>query len=427
MRVLFNTFAASSHLYPMVSLAWALHAAGHEVRVASQPDLVDTITRTSLPAVPVGAALEMARQMQEDTSWRDEDSRAGMDLTENRSEVLTWEFVTRTFEWHRSNIFEHLNTDSVMDDIVEFAREWKPDLVLWDSMTFSGPVAARSCGAAHARFLFGQDFIGRMRGHFVRLMAEQPRHSRRDPMADWLGEIAARSGGRFDEELVVGQWSVDATVPWLRLPVALEYVPVRYVPYTGAAPVPEWLPERPARPRVCLTAGLGGREVIGGDWMPYPALFEAVADLDIEVVATLDAEQLSSVSAIPDNVRVYDFYPLNVVVPTCSAVIHHGGGGAFATALAHGVPQLVMSDDLWWDAVDKAKELAERNAAIYLDPKGVTADVLRKNLVRLLEDPSFRAGAAEVRMDFLSMPSPNSIVPRLEALTAKHRIRTGGS
>nr|AHA81994.1 Arm25 [uncultured bacterium] len=423
MRVLFNTFAASSHLYPMVSLAWALHAAGHEVRVASQPDLVDTITRTCLPAVPVGEALEMARQMQEDTSWRDEDSRAGMDLTENRPEMLTSEFVTRTLDWHLANIFKHLNTDSVLNDIVEVAREWGPDLVLWDSMTFSGPVAAQACGAAQARFLFGQDFIGRMRDHFHRLVGEQPPHLRRDPMADWLGPVVARSGGHFTEELVVGHFSVDATVPWLRLPVDLEYVPVRYVPYTGAAPVPEWLPERPARPRVCLTAGLGGREVMGEEWIPYSVLFEAVADLDIEVIATLDAEQLKTVNAIPDNVRVFDFFPLNVLVPTCSAVIHHGGGGAFALALAHGVPQLVMSTELYWDAIDKARELAERGAAIYLEPDGLTAEVLRDSLVRLLEEPSFRTGAARVQADFLATPSPNEIVPRIEALTAKHRVR----
>jgi UDP:flavonoid glycosyltransferase YjiC (YdhE family) len=212
-------------------------------------------------------------------------------------------------------------------------------------------------------------------------------------------------------------------VPLLRLPVNLEYLPVRYVPYTGAAPVPEWLPEHPSRPRVCLTAGLGGREIMGEDWIPYPVLFEAVADLDIEVVATLSAEQLESVGSIPDNVKVFDFYPLNVLVPSCSAVIHHGGGGAFAVSLAHGVPQLVMSTEVWWDAIAKAKELAARRAALYLEPEGLTADVLRKNLVRLIEDPSFRAGAAKASAEFLATPSPNEIVPELEALITKHRTR----
>jgi len=423
MRVLFNTFAASSHLYPMVSVAWALHAAGHEVRVASQPDLVDTIARTGLPAVPVGEPLDLARQMREDTSWREEDSRAG-DLREVRPEVLTWDFVSGVQDWHLRNIFQHLNTDSVLDDIVTVAREWQPDLVLWDSMTFSGAVAARACGAAHARFLFGQDLIGRMRVNFLRRLAEQPAPARRDLLADWLGRAVARAGGTFAEDLVVGQWSLDMTVPWLRLDdTGLEYLPVRYIPYTGASPVPEWLPERPARPRVCLTAGLGGREVTGEDWIPYPELFDAVADLDVEVVATLNADQLDPGTKLPDNVRVFDFYPLNVLLPTCSAVVHHGGTGAYALALAHGVPQLVVSTELWWDAVDKARALVDRDAAIFLEPSGLTGRTLRENLVRLIGEPSFRAGARRVQAEYNATPSPLDVVGRLERLTAAHRSR----
>jgi UDP:flavonoid glycosyltransferase YjiC (YdhE family) len=106
-------------------------------------------------------------------------------------------------------------------------------------------------------------------------------------------------------------------------------------------------------------------------------------------------------------------------------VIHHGGAGTFAAALAHAVPQLVMSIDLWWDASTKAKELAARNAAMYLDPHGLTADVLRNNLIRMLEEPSFRTGAAELKAEFLATPSPTEIVAQLEALTAKHRVRKG--
>ncbi|MGC4864916.1 activator-dependent family glycosyltransferase [Micromonospora sp. DT53] len=424
MRVLMNTFAASSHLYPMVSLAWALHAAGHEVRVASQPDLASTIARTSLPAVSVGKPLEMARQMQEDRSWQDEDARAGVDMGENRPEMLTWDSVNRTFDWYLRNIFLHLNPDPVLHDIVEYAREWRPDLVLWDTMTFSGAVAARACGAAHARLVYGQDFIGRMRGHFLRLRSEQPEHLREDPMAEWLGAAVARSGGTFGEDLIVGQFNLDATtVPWLRLCTGPNDVPVRNVPYTGAAPVPEWLPERPARPRICLTAGLGGREVTGDDWVPYQELFDAVADLDVDVVATLNADQLTSVTNIPDNVRLFDFYPLDVLMPTCSAVINHCGSGAIALAMAHGVPQLMIPTYLWWDSAENARALAARGAAIVLEEPTLTAHQLRSSLVRLLEDPSFRANAARVRAEFLATPSPVDVVPRLEELTAAHRSR----
>jgi L-2-deoxyfucosyltransferase len=161
MRVLFTTFAAKSHLYEMVPLAWALHTAGHEVRVASQPDLADDIIRTGLTAVSVGDELNLDRLMQEvcedaNTSMEADPSLADyITLEENRPEKLTWDHVLGLFQWHTWEIFAGFTGEAVMDDIVKFAREWRPDLVIWDSMTFSGPVAARASGAAHARMLFG--------------------------------------------------------------------------------------------------------------------------------------------------------------------------------------------------------------------------------------------------------------------------------
>jgi glycosyltransferase (activator-dependent family) len=422
MRVLFACFAAKSHLYEMVPLAWAMHTAGHEVRVASQPDLADIITRGGLPAVPVGEVLDLDRRMREDTSWRDDESIADIDLAENRPEKLTWDYVYRVFDWHREVVFESLASQAVLSDAVEFARDWRPDLVIWDHMSFFGPVAARASGAAHARFLLGQDFIGRMRGHFLRLMREQPGPCA-DPMAEWLAPVVRRFGGEFGEDLVLGHWSIDCTLPWLRLPLDLDHVPLRFVPYHGPVAVPEWLPEHPARPRVCLTAGLGGREILGEDWIPFSTVFEAVADLDVDVVATLSAAQLEGVTAIPDNVRLFDFFPLNTLVPSCSAVIHHGGGGAFGTALTHGVPQLVVPSQMWWDAMTKAEDLAARGAALVLMPEELTAETVRASLVRLIEEPSFRVNAAEVRSRFLATPSPNAVVPRLEELTRAFAAR----
>lgn len=58
MRVLLVPLAASPHFFVQVPLVWALRAAGHEVRVASQPDLMDTVTAAGLPATPVGPRLD---------------------------------------------------------------------------------------------------------------------------------------------------------------------------------------------------------------------------------------------------------------------------------------------------------------------------------------------------------------------------------
>lgn len=58
MRVLLVSFPWKTHFFSLVPLGWALQAAGHEVRVASEPYLLDTITGTGLTAVGVGAGAE---------------------------------------------------------------------------------------------------------------------------------------------------------------------------------------------------------------------------------------------------------------------------------------------------------------------------------------------------------------------------------
>ncbi|MGW6605113.1 activator-dependent family glycosyltransferase [Streptomyces sp. NPDC055036] len=427
MRVLFTTFAAKAHFFAQVPLAWALRTAGHQVCVASQPDLADDITRAGLTAVSVGEPLHLDLVMQEEQESFPEDEEPktfeeiGIDVSEIRPEVLTWDYTLGIFTTMTSLCYDHLNSDLMIDELVAFAREWQPDLVIWDTMSFAGAVAARATGAAHARLLFGLDVLGRMRGVFTEQLDRRLPELRDDPVAEWLGRVMERHGGEFAEELVVGQWTVDPTPPSLRFPVDLPYVPVRYVPYNGPSAVPGWLHAAPRRTRVCLTLGLSKREVIGKDRSSVEELIESVADLDIEVVATLDAKQSALLSRVPENVRIVDFVPLNALLPGCSAVIHHGGAGTFSTALVHGVPQICVPD-LTWDVMHRGRELQARGAGLFLEnPTSFTAGELRESLLRVLNEASFRRNAEKLRTEALSTPSPNEIVPVLERLTDRYR------
>ncbi|MFC7330954.1 activator-dependent family glycosyltransferase [Marinactinospora rubrisoli] len=427
MRVLFTTFAEKSHLFPQVPLAWALHTAGHDVCVASQPDLADAITSTGLTAVPVGEPLNLSEAMEDvNENYGDDgditEADAGLDMNELRPDRLTWDYVLSVFTAMTAAVFQNSSPEPTMDALVDYAREWRPDLVVWDTMTFAGPVAAQATGAAHARLLFGLDLLGRMRATFLDLLAGRPPELRDDPMREWLTWSAERYGGTFTEDMVTGQWTIDPTPGSMRLPVdRLHYVPVRYVPYNGQARIPGWLHETPKRRRVCLTLGIAHREVMGSDRTSIGDLLEAVADVDAEVVATLNAKQLAALDHVPDNVRVVDFVPLNALLPTCSAIIHHGGSGSFSTALAHGVPQLVLPD-MVWDSGIKADRLAEAGAGLVIpDGRTVSPARLRAQLVRLLDEPSFAANAARLRREMLGTPTPNNIVPVLERLTAAHR------
>ncbi|TDC45404.1 activator-dependent family glycosyltransferase [Actinomadura sp. KC345] len=421
MRVLFATLPYKAHLYAQVPVAWALRSAGHEVRVASRPDLVDDITHTGLTAVPVGEPLDlegkMAANHADDGAPEVEDL---MRMDELRAEKLTYDHTHERFSTMTATAFPLASSVRTVDEIVDFARTWRPDLLVWDSLFFAGAVAARACGAAHARLLYGLDLLGWMRQGYLKAVHGRPPELRDDPVREWLGWTLEQYGCDYGEDAFMGRWTIDPVPSSMRLAVEHPYVPVRHVPYNGRSVIEGWLREPPKRRRVCLTLGLSFREFMGGDRVSVARLLEAVADLDAEVVATFNAEQMAGVSSVPDNVRVVDFAPMNELLPTCSAIVHQGGFGQALTAQAHGVPQVVLPNGLW-DTVARGRRLQDAGAGLCAPADGISADELRRMLVRVLEEPRFAEGAAGLRAEMLGTPAPAGIVPLLEKLTDEHR------
>lgn len=434
MRVLFSTIGATTHLHHQVPLAWALRAAGHEVCVASQPDIADDIVRSGLTAVRVGEALDpgqwddVAPLPEEEVSaegniWTAQGGIAWdlFDLCELRPEKLTYDYMHCVLTAWATHGFRPNSSPRTVDDLVRFARQWRPDLVIWDPTTFAGAVAAMATGAAHARLMFGFDVIGRMRQSYRAALRERPPEHREDPFEEWLGPLLERYGCAFAEEAVVGQWTIDPVPASLRLDVDHVYMPMRYVPYNGHVTLPAWLRAPARRRRVCLTLGRSFRELLGGDRAPIAELLGAVSTLDVEVVATLNADQLAQVPRLPANVRAVDFVPLDALLPSCSAIVHHSGSGTTQTALAHGVPQVVVTAPML-DNLLKAQRVTESGAGLHIrDARELTADGLRHMLARVLEEPSFAARADALRREMAGAPTPREIIPALERLTEAHR------
>lgn len=427
MRVLFTTFAAKAHLHAQVTLAWALQAAGHEVRIASQPDLAEHIVAAGLTAVKIGEPLLLDQLMQKGMEQLEEGEEmptfesVGIDFSESRPEILTWDYALGVMTTLVSLTFTRINSERMVDDLVAYAREWRPDLVVWDTLTLAGPIAAKACGAAHTRLLFGLDALGRMREIFLKHREQRPPERREDPIAEWMGWLLDKYGHQFSEELVTGQWTIDPVPPSMQFLLGLPTVPVRYVPYNGPSRVPEWLHTSPERERICVTLGLSKREVLGADKCSVEDLIEAVAGLDVEVVATLDEKQRSTLERVPDNVRLESFVPLNALLPSCSLVIHHGGAGTFGTALVHGLPQIIVPD-LSWDIPHRGRALAAQGAAVFLEnPKTFTANELLEHILTVRNTPSFRTNAERMRKEVMRTPPPAQIVPVLEQLTTEYR------
>lgn len=144
---------------------------------------------------------------------------------------------------------------------------------------------------------------------------------------------------------------------------------------------------------------------------------------------------------LPDNVRVVDYVPLTQLLPTCSALVHHGAPGSFSSAAHFDVPQAIIdSDDYHFVAglgaewTRACRQFVSANAARYVADSGagvalpITRDnvpEMRERLATVLAEPSFAAGAADLGARLRAAPSLNDVVGSLEKLTADARGTRG--
>jgi glycosyltransferase (activator-dependent family) len=420
MRVLFVANPEKTVFKYMVPLAWALRTGGHDVRFASQPVFTDEITQAGLTAVPVGRSLDLRRMME---LGGDADlTRAGIippyDAFDDPAKA-TWEYVKPAMaeaqiDWHQFDNFP------LIAGLVEFARYWKPDLVVWEPMTFAGAIAAKACGAAHARLLFGIDVYGGFRQLYQRLNAEQPAAEQADPLGDWLAAYGRKYGYDYSEDMATGNFTIDQFPRSLQVEAEdLDYVRMQFIPYGGPAVVPKWLQSPPKRRRVALTLGLSATQVYNGYNVPIADILDALSDLDLEVVGTVAESEQAKLGRIPDNARLVPYAPLHALVPTCAAIIHHAGAATLATAARHPIAHLCLH--YHYDQPILARLLTEQGAGLDIHTTEVTGDNVRESLLRLLDEPRFAERATALRDEMFALPSPNELVGRLEELTTKHR------
>ncbi|MCI4040033.1 activator-dependent family glycosyltransferase [Streptomyces sp. TRM75563] len=434
MRVLFVTWPWQTHFQPTVPLAWALQAAGHEVRVASGPELTDVITKSGLTAVPVGSDVPVLQKLTETFTEEHQEivdtlEKLGprddllFEFADNREELLTWDRM-RWLTRYLAEILKGMN-DSMVEDLVEFSRWWKPGLVVWDWLSYAGSIAATAVGAPHARIHAEIDVDARFRRNFVRLREEQPAESREDAMADWLGGWVEKYGKSFSEDMVSGQFTIDHMLGSFHLETNVPHVGIRYVPYNGASVVPDWIRQDPAKRRVLATFGVSQEK--GGDYQAFSIaqlqeMLDSLADLDIELVVTLPEQLQKELKRIPDNTRLVEFVPLHTIIPSCSAVIHHGGVPAFLDSIAHEVPQLFVGRVVP-DVEERGERMEEAGAGLSIPPAELSGPRIRESLVRLLDEPKFREGAAGLREERLTQPTPAEAVRELEAMVERLRSR----
>ncbi len=404
MRVLFTVSAWRGHWYPLVPLGWALQASGHDVQVVCAPSQRDAVARAGLTPVPVLAEIDMTFLGRLQNVWNAQEGSwpykalpphpvTGVPMA-SLNEFSFGEFTREAGKRLATP------TRESFDAAVEFARAWKPDLVVHELLSMEGILAARVLGVPSVLHLWGP--IG----------TDEDEPGLRVKPEDPTGAFRRHGVAEFAPEQITHV--VDPCPALLRPLTSAERLPVRYVPYNGQGSAPDWALERSGKPRVCVVWGNSATRMAGPQAFVLPQIVEAVTGLGAEVVLTANATDVAALGDLPDGVRVLEGCPLHLLLPACDAVVHHGGAGTTMTATVAGVPQLAVPCAM--DQFLNSRRVASSGAGLSLPAHAADVASVRTAVERLLTEPSLRETAAGLRADALALPSPLDLVGRLEDL-----------
>lgn len=364
MRLLFSCRPAYGHLYPLVPLAHAARAAGHEVVFATGAAFVGKVRELGFEAYAAGISVGEAE-------------------TEARRRHGDADVVTLLI-----TMFGDVLPRATVADLAPLLPQIKPDLVVYEQSDTGAAKAARDAGIPFVSHVIGRS----MPPEILAAAADQ---------VAWLWD------GSDPADLMLGDTAVDLWPDAVRDPVVAVLPTVfRMCPNAFDLDVP--MPELGSGPLVYLTLGtvsFGATEVLR-------SAIDGLARLPVEVLVALGPGDPALLGEVPANVRVAGFVPQAKVLQRADLVVHHGGTGTVLGTLAAGLPQLVLPQGA--DQFVNADVLAEVGAGAKLVGPEITADAVFAAAGRLLEEP--RDVPEKVAAEIAEMPAPEVVVEQLTGL-----------
>jgi len=384
LRILFTCRAYVGHLLPMVPLAQALVAAGHDVACSSGPGIRAEVESRGLTFLPAGpdqmTPQQRATLFPEISSLKEQETRA----------------------FFFGRVFTAYELPLRAPDLAGVVDSWKPDVLVHEVAEFAGPLVASSKGIPYATHAFG-------------------------PVpADEV--IAAAAAGARPHWEAAGLQPHPRAGLWRHLYLDICPTSMQRGAPAGAPAVRQVRPaERTAarrprsKPMVYVTLGTVYNTEVG----VFRTILEGLEDQPVEVLVTVGAKgDPAALGPRSANVRVERFLPQAEVLPECAAVVTHGGAGTTLGALAFGCPLLLVPQGA--DQFVNAERVAALGAGLRLLPRDLSASAVRESVGRLLREPSFAAAARRLSDEIAAMPGAGAAVTAIEHLAAERRTNRRG-
>jgi rhamnosyltransferase subunit B len=412
LNILIVALGSDGDVHPFVRLATQLRARGHQVRIFAPAMYESLVAALAIPFVPIGTREQFDRVVANPDLWR---PRRAFTVAANAAGQFIQPIFSAVVANHQPG-----RTVLVMSSLALGARVAQEELKIPAAMLHLSPAVFRS--------------------------AIRPAFTPPLPVASWLP-----SGFNRAVYAAVDRWIIDPAMggPLNVFRAARGMPPVRNIfrqwihspdltiglfPSWFAPPAPDWPPNillsgfplydeadiTPMEDRLARFLDQGPPPVsfTPGSAMRHARDFFAAA---VQICNKLGRRGLllSRHAAnvppnLPDGIMHIQFAPFSRLLPRCAALVHHGGIGTSAQALAAGIPQLVMP--MAHDQHDNARRLANLGVARVLPASRFSARPATARLADLLSSPEVARAAAAAKTRMLNDNPFEKTVLAIEAL-----------
>lgn len=389
MNILFASAGNFGHVYPLLPLAQATRAAGHEVLFATGEQLHPALQKVGLPAVPAGSSVPEAFMEAVRLSGIQHDGDLG--AQDVPAEVLNDLHV---------KVFGSVLPRQVAADLAGVIESFRPDLVVFEAL---------NPGAAFAAALAGVPAVG----HGVGVMALGPEELRvQDELLATAGDLGVEVP--YGQLLALGRTFIDICPPSIQdrgfLAAPLPRLQQRPVAHAEPGRLPDAIEAADEFIYLTLGTALGSPEVLR-------AAIDGLAPLNVPVlVAAGPVVPIDALGKLPAHVVAAPWVPQATALERASLVVQHGGAGTTLATLAAGLPQLILPQGADGPATGRAVRDAGAGEVLFADefsPETVT-DTVR----RVRADDSYRDAARKIAAEIAAMPDPAATVAELPRLAS---------
>ena len=398
MRVLFTLLPATGSLHPLVPVAEALARAGHEVAFCSSRSFRPEAEATGFACYEAGL------------DWLVSDP--GYIQTLCRAAGVEFPALTgkARFAWVTDHLFVGAASRRMLPDVVAVARRWAPDLIVRESLEFSGCAAAERLGLPHASVAAAADSALDLRAQ----------------LAEPLGRLRAAVDLPEDPEVQMPYRYLHLCFtpprwdgPEARFPATAHFLRHTNPSRPGEA-LPAWVGRLPDRPTVLVSLGTVFHRTPG----LYEAIVEGLRAEPINLLVAVGRDQdPSRLGHQPPNVRIERYLPQTQLLPRSDLFVTHGGFNSVKEALSFGVPMVVVP--IAGDQPYSAERCAALGVARVIPPDARTPDRVREAARAVLGAPGYRARAEEMRRDMAALPGMDRAIALIETLAAERRPLLG--